>query len=485
MRVSIIVNCVVVGEKHGWLADSQVTAEEAMYNFWVPSIYSRYLSQIRDSQLTAGPNKGFTASRVPGRASTNTPAFGQSSNGLDVSWNAAYPLDAEFLLRYYGDLASVAEHWPSLMLYMDGQLRVANGPTYANSTSPGLPDNWYWGDWCAIEPRTAATPGTGPQAAAANFLMALRSMVEIGIAIGDTTNAERYNYTLGSLIPVFHRRFWNRSLGTWASDPRELQTLTVLSLAAGVGSPVDRASAVAALDHDVQNRGYHLTVGSAGVKWLLRILSKEGRHDTALKLAMQSTYPSWGWWISQNATTCWESWSGVADPSHVSHPTHNHIFLCGGAGGWLYEYMAGIIPTSSGYATVDIKPHISKSLGPASVNAVVRTVRGSITSNWTRHTTSVPEQKGQLLVSLSVQIPSAVQYAIVRVPLLGLAAQHAHLKLTTRNAKVVATVWTGGAALPMVGTGVMSCHVVASAGGDDVLELVVGTGAFHFTLASI
>ena len=122
-------------EKHGWLADSQVTAEETMYNFWVPSIYSRYLAQIRDSQSTAGANRGFVASRVPGRAPTSIPAFGQSSNGNDISWSAAYPLDAGFLLRYYGDLATVREHWPSLMLYMDGQLRVASGPNFENSTS--------------------------------------------------------------------------------------------------------------------------------------------------------------------------------------------------------------------------------------------------------------------------------------------------------------------------------------------------------------
>jgi hypothetical protein len=106
-----------------------------MYNLWVPNIYSRYLGQIRDSQSTSGANKGFVASRVPGRAPTSTPAFGQSSNGNDISWSAAYPIDAGFLLRYYGDLATVREHWPNLMLYMDGQLRVANGPNFDNSTS--------------------------------------------------------------------------------------------------------------------------------------------------------------------------------------------------------------------------------------------------------------------------------------------------------------------------------------------------------------
>eukprot|EP01043_Picozoa_sp_COSAG02_P039943 COSAG02_NODE_3193_length_7196_cov_3.188812_3_plen_75_part_00 len=40
----------------------------------------------------------------------------------------------------------------------------------------------------------------------------------------------------------------------------------------------------------------------------------------------------------------------------------------------MYEHMAGIVPTSAGYATVDVKPQISKTLGPSSVNAAVKTV---------------------------------------------------------------------------------------------------------------
>ena len=116
-----------------------------MYNLWAPSIYSRYLAQIRDSQSTSGATSGFVASVVPGNAPKSIPAFGQSGNRNDLSWSVAYPLDAFFLLRYYGDLASATEHWPSRMLYMDGQLRVASGPSYDTSPSRGLPDFYYWG----------------------------------------------------------------------------------------------------------------------------------------------------------------------------------------------------------------------------------------------------------------------------------------------------------------------------------------------------
>ena len=262
-----------------------------MYNLWTPGIFSRFLSQIRDSQLTKGGNEGFVAGVVPAHTSSATPSFGQRSSGLDISWTAAYALNAGWLLRYYGDVASVTEHWPSLMRWADGQLRVAASPSYeSNSTSPGLPDFYTWGDWCAAESRADATPGTGPQLAAANFLMALKSMAEIGAAVGDAANAQKYNDTYAKLLPIFDKRFWNSTTETWASDPLELQTLTAVTLGAGVGSPSKRAKAVAALDRDITARGNHLTVGSAGQKWLLRTLSAEGKHDTALRLAMQVRY---------------------------------------------------------------------------------------------------------------------------------------------------------------------------------------------------
>ena len=51
------------------------------------------------------------------------------------------------------------------------------------------------------------------------------------------------------------------------------------------------------LRRDVEARGHHLTVGSAGQKWLLRELTDSGAHDTALRLALQTTQPSWGYWV--------------------------------------------------------------------------------------------------------------------------------------------------------------------------------------------
>ena len=140
----------------------------------------------------------------------------------------------------------------------------------------------------------------------------------------------------------------------------------------GVVPDVHRSSTVKALAADVGARGFHLSVGSVGQKWLLRELSANGEHDSALKLATQTTYPSWGNWLAQGATTCWENWSGICDSTHPgtpwpgqpgrylspNPPTHNHIFLCGGVGEWIHRSLGGISPASAGYARVRIAPQV-------------------------------------------------------------------------------------------------------------------------------
>ena len=155
-------------------------------------------------------------------------------------------------------------------------------------------------------------------------------------------------------------------------------------------------------------------------------------------------------------------------------------------GQWFYEILAGIAPTASGYLTVEIKPHISASVGPSSVEAVVHTVRGPVFSNWTRHT-STQARKGQNILSMSVQIPAGVQNATVRVPLLGLAVQQAEVKLQQPTASLykssAATLWDGTVASRVFN--VLSSEVVVAADGNDALELVVGAGLFHIAVFSL
>jgi len=252
-------------------------------------------------------------------------------------------------------------------------------------------------------------------------------MAAMATALGEDADQARYGSWLAAYRGAFDTRFWNASLVSYGKTALELQTMSTVALGAGA-VPAQKVSAVrSALVADITARGDHLTVGATGQKWLLRTLSagSAAEHDVALALATQRTFPGWGSWIENGATTCWEDWVGIQDPSHpgnpshpINPPTHNHIFLCGGLGEWMYRSVGGIAPASPGYATVTIAPQISATRDPAAVNSTVQTVRGKVSSNWTRHDGAICANSRQALVSLRVSIPVGM-HGVVSVPLLG------------------------------------------------------------------
>jgi hypothetical protein len=92
----------------------------------------------------------------------------------------------------------------------------------------------------------------------------------------------------------------------------------------------------------VLDNGTHATVGFVGGRYLYSALTLGGHRDVALKVALQETLPSYGYQVTQGATTLWENWSGVPDSTNgEAAPSHNHHFL-GAIGQWFYEALAGV-----------------------------------------------------------------------------------------------------------------------------------------------
>ena len=124
-------------EKHGWLGDAQVTAEEAMLNFDMAPIYHNFLNIIRDLQAPAGTKKaGDVAGVVPGKSLAADYSYGVGPDGItDISWSAAYPLIARWMMKYYDDKTIVEDHYPSIAAFMDDLITHA---IKGNATTGGL-----------------------------------------------------------------------------------------------------------------------------------------------------------------------------------------------------------------------------------------------------------------------------------------------------------------------------------------------------------
>ena len=141
----------------------------------------------------------------------------------------------------------------------------------------------------------------------------------------------------------------------------------------------DKKKVAARLHELVEKDDYHLDVGLLGSKALLSAMSDNGYAETAYKVASQDTYPSWGYWIKQGATTLHENWRTDV----VIDNSYNHIMF-GEIGAWLYKGLGGIQIDEKhpGFKHILLKPFF-----PADMNELTiryNTPYGWLNINWVR-----------------------------------------------------------------------------------------------------
>src|SRR5690606_30413286 len=132
---------------------------------------------------------------------------------------------------------------------------------------------------------------------------------------------------------------------------------------------------VDALVNLVKDNDYHLDCGILGTKYLINALLDNDRADIAYRIITQRTYPSWGYWVDQGATTLWERWDG--------ENSRNHPFF-GEVGAWFYKALGGlrIDENNPGFRNVKLNPIFPVNLDWVNVQHASR--YGNIRSSWKR-----------------------------------------------------------------------------------------------------
>jgi alpha-L-rhamnosidase len=134
----------------------------------------------------------------------------------------------------------------------------------------------------------------------------------------------------------------------------------------------------------VEETAFHLDVGVLGTKALLNALSENGYAEAAYKIAVQDTYPSWGWWIENGTTTLLENW----DLNATRDISDNHMMF-GEIGAWFYKGLGGIFPDPQqpGFKHIILRPNFVEGLDR--FEAQYRSPCGIIVSKWTRKNKTV------------------------------------------------------------------------------------------------
>ena len=192
-------------------------------------------------------------------------------------------------------------------------------------------------------------------------------------ALGFPADAAHYTALASAIKDAFNAAFLNAAHNGYA-DGR--QVTSILPLAFGMVPAADVQTVGEQLVHTIATTdGGHLDTGIFGTRYLMDALARIGRTDVAMTVLNQTTYPGFGYEISQGATTDWEEWTYAS-----SMESHDHAMFSG-INASLYTDLGGISPTSAGYATLSIAPQVPPGL--QHVSASIDTVRGQVVSSWT------------------------------------------------------------------------------------------------------
>lgn len=337
-------------EKNGWTGDAHIASETGLYNFDGITIYEKWLADHRDEQQA----NGVLPSIIP------TDGWGYEwGNGPD--WTSTIAIIPWNIYLFYGDTKILADNYENLKRYVN----------HIESISPNGLTTWGLGDWVPVKSKSPVE-----LTSSAYYFVDASILAKTAKLFGKTADYEYYSALAEKIKTAFNNKYLNKTTGIYGSG---FQTELSVPLYWGLVPEELKAKVAENLAKRVAADDNHLDVGLLGTKAILNALSENGYADVAYKIASQETFPSWGWWIANGATSLFENWP-IDAKSDISM---NHIMF-GEIGAWLYKGIGGIKPDASlaGFKNIILAPNFVENLN--AFEASHDSPQGKIVSSWKR-----------------------------------------------------------------------------------------------------
>lgn len=359
-----------IREKCGWLGDAHVVAEMTLYNFDSAAFWEKYLGDIRTTsdraEASVRYNGGhgelseeFKPSGIPSMI-----APGRRGCGIATAdWGAAVAIIPWQLWCFTGDAAPLREMFLPMRQFIDYIGTLAR----EDIVPFGL------GDWCSPQHPDNLTPI--PLISTFFYWQTLQIAADTAEVLGEPADelAERADRVRARFI----EHFYDAGRHTFGS-----QTADALALAHRLHPETETAALAASLAQEVEARDFHFTTGMFGLSVLFGALADHGYEGHAHRLLTRTTPPSFGDLLSRGATTIWEQWpTGDERGGHrysLNHPMN------GAVDAFFYRHVGGIRPdaTHPGFRHFTLRPQLIRE--PSNAGVAFESVRGRITSEWTR-----------------------------------------------------------------------------------------------------
>lgn len=353
--ISVPTDCPQRDERLGWMGDAQVFVRTATYNADVAAFFTKWLVDVDDGQTPEGSFSDVSPNTM---GVNGVPAWGDA--GVICPWT---------IYEMYGDKRMLERHLPAMTKWVEYLRAHSNGLIREKDRG-----NDY-GDWLSIG---ADTPkdliGT------AYFAYSTHLVARAYEALGRMEEGRKYEQLFEDIKTAFNKRYVTADGRIHGNTQCAYALALKFDLLPGKLQP----KAAQYLEDDIRAKGNHLSTGFVGVSYLLPVLTRAGKSETAGQLLLQDTFPSWLFSVKQGATTIWERWDGWTPEKGFQDPgmnSFNHYSL-GSCGEYLFGYVGGIRPASPGFKTILIDPAFPDGLSWAKTR--YDSIQGPIATSWKR-----------------------------------------------------------------------------------------------------
>jgi hypothetical protein len=358
--------CVSRDERNGWTGDAECTSQAANYYTNMEPFYKQWFVSMRETQHSDGYIDNL-APRQGERAGAIEEDIPWSSAVINITWDT-------YLAT--GDKSIIREQYNAMKRFIDWCIATSNVSTSTENYEDYTTNKDCWGDYGSVLQKDYCCPVRMPEQsvwASAFFYNSTVRLAFLAEEIGKTADSKELQNLAQKIQDAYNRKFLKAdNEGAYYFD--NSQAANAIPLAFGLCQQNKQAEVALHLVKSLENADYSLTMGVLGLYAIFDALCDNGHTDIAYKLVSKRTYPSWGYMISQGATSMWEFWDGRG--------SHNHMFVGGKMNAFLIKNIAGISSLKPGYSEVIIKPGVVGDL--TKVNASIFSPKGKIETEWER-----------------------------------------------------------------------------------------------------
>lgn len=338
-------------EKLGWLDVPNMMYQSLSYNFDVKSLLGKVAMDAFDSQGTSG----YIPSTVPHFMRAYDDDLNWGGAAITIPWrNYKQYGDQTLMTRYYDQMKRLITYYGTL----------TNGHIIRNDYSV-LSD---WGqETSGLKNQTSSS-----FTLTCTYYYLLGAMAEMAKVLDYDSDAELWSKEAAEVKAAFNSRFYNNGVYEYGNPANY-----GMALYYGLVEEENIAVVAQKLAETIVKSDYSIKTGEIGLRPTLMALAANGYNDVVYQMAKKTSYPSYGYWVGQGATTSLEYWDMSLSQNHCMM---DHIEE------WFFSQLGGIANDGEAYERISIRPWIPADMEKADVS--ILSPRGIIRMAWNRTKTT-------------------------------------------------------------------------------------------------